>query len=242
MFTILQTSVPTTGVVDTLQNAVATTTNVTSTKETPLFDIIFSGGPIGQAIMVVIFIMLFFAIFLYLERLFAVRSVTKSDDSFMPQIKMLLSQGKVSEARMLCKSTNTPAARVIEKGISRIGKPVDQINMAMENAGKIEVYKLEKNVSFLATLSGAGPMTGFLGTVVGMVMSFREMAEAQSSRIDMGMLSEGVYTAMMTTVFGLIVGILAYVGYNHIVGKIDRFSQKLEADAAEFFDLLNEPV
>ena len=242
MFTFLQTSVPTTSVADTLQNAVATTTNVTSTKETPLFDIIFSGGPIGQSIMVVIFIMLFFAIFLYLERLFAVRSVTKSDDSFMPQIKMLLSQGKVSEARMLCKSTNTPAARVIEKGISRIGKPVDQINMAMENAGKIEVYKLEKNVSFLATLSGAGPMTGFLGTVVGMVMSFREMAEAQSSRVDMGMLSEGVYTAMMTTVFGLIVGILAYVGYNHIVGKIDRFSQKLEADAAEFFDLLNEPV
>lgn len=241
MFTFLQTSVPA-NVADTLQNAVATTTEVTSTKETPLFDIIFSGGPIGQTIMVVIFIMLFFAIFLYLERLFAIKTVTKSDDSFMPQIKMLLSQGKISEARMLCKSTNTPAARVIEKGISRIGKPVDQINMAMENAGKIEVYKLEKNVSFLATLSGAGPMTGFLGTVVGMVMSFREMAEAQSSRIDMGMLSEGVYTAMMTTVFGLIVGILAYVGYNHIVGKIDRFSQKLEADAADFFDLLNEPA
>lgn len=240
MFHLLQTNLA--AVADTLNNAVATTGETVAKEETSLFSIIFSGGVIGQTIMTVIFIMLFFTIYLYLERLFTIRNFTKSDDNFMTQIKMLLSQGKVDNARMLCQSTNTPAARMIAKGISRIGKPIDDINMAMENAGKQEIYKLEKNVSVLATLSGAGPMTGFLGTVVGMVMSFHEMAEAQNTRIDMSMLSEGVYTAMMTTVFGLIVGIIAYVGYNQLVGRIDRFSQKLEADAAEFFDLLNEPV
>jgi biopolymer transport protein ExbB len=240
MFHLLQTNVAT--VADTLNNAVTTAGETVAKEETSLFSIIFSGGIIGQTIMTIIFIMLFFTIYLYLERLFTIRNFTKSDDNFMAQIKMLLSQGKVDNARMLCQSTNTPAARMIGKGISRIGKPIDDINMAMENAGKQEIYKLEKNVSVLATLSGAGPMTGFLGTVVGMVMSFHEMAEAQNTRIDMSMLSEGVYTAMMTTVFGLIVGIIAYVGYNQLVGRIDRFSQKLESDAAEFFDLLNEPV
>lgn len=240
MFHLLQTNLA--AVADTLNNAVATAGETVAKEETSLFSIIFSGGIIGQTIMTIIFIMLFFTIYLYLERLFTIRNFTRSDDNFMTQIKMLLSQGKVDNARMLCQSTNTPAARMIAKGISRIGKPIDDINMAMENAGKQEIYKLEKNVSVLATLSGAGPMTGFLGTVVGMVMSFHEMAEAQNTRIDMSMLSEGVYTAMMTTVFGLIVGIIAYVGYNQLVGRIDRFSQKLEADAAEFFDLLNEPV
>lgn len=240
MFHRLQINVA--AVTDSLANAITTTNEAVVTEKTSLFSVIFSGGIIGQTIMTIIFIMLFFTIYLYLERLFTIRNFTKSDDSFMSQIKLLLSQGKIENARMLCQSTNTPAARMIGKGISRIGKPIDDINMAMENAGKQEIYKLEKNVSVLATLSGAGPMTGFLGTVVGMVMSFHEMAEAKNTRIDMGMLSEGVYTAMMTTVFGLIVGIIAYVGYNQLVGRIDRFSQKLEADAAEFFDLLNEPV
>jgi len=131
---------------------------------------------------------------------------------------------------------------MIEKGISRIGKPIEDINMAMENQGNQEVYKLEKNLNILATLSGAGPMTGFLGTVVGMVMAFHEMAEQGGAKINMGVLAEGVYTAMMTTVFGLIVGIIAYVGYNVLVGKISRFGQKLENEAAMFFDLLNEPA
>ena len=143
---------------------------------------------------------------------------------------------------MFCKSSNTPAARMIEKGISRIGKPIEDINMAMENQGSQEVYKMEKNLNILATLSGAGPMTGFLGTVVGMVMAFHEMAEQGGAKNNMGVLAEGVYTAMMTTVFGLIVGIIAYVGYNVLVGRISRFSQRLENDAAMFFDLLNEPA
>ncbi len=227
---------------DTLNQAVNTTNGVTTESETKLIDIIFSGGIIGQVLMVVIFIMLFVAIYLYIERWLVIKKATKSDNDFINQVKILLSQGKIDEAKSFCKSSNSSAARMIEKGISRIGKPIEDINMAMENQGSQEVYKLEKNLNILATLSGAGPMTGFLGTVVGMVMAFREMAEQGSAKIDMSVLAEGVYTAMMTTVFGLIVGIIAYIGYNLLVGRISRFSQKLENDAAMFFDLLNEPA
>lgn len=227
---------------DTLNQAVNTTNGVTTESETKLIDIIFSGGIIGQILMVVIFIMLFVAIYLYIERWLVIKKATKSDNDFINQVKILLSQGKIDEAKSFCKSSNSSAARMIEKGISRIGKPIEDINMAMENQGSQEVYKLEKNINILATLSGAGPMTGFLGTVVGMVMAFREMAEQGSAKIDMSVLAEGVYTAMMTTVFGLIVGIIAYIGYNLLVGRISRFSQKLENDAAMFFDLLNEPA
>jgi biopolymer transport protein ExbB len=131
---------------------------------------------------------------------------------------------------------------LIEKGISRIGKPLADIHTAIENAGKLEIYKLEKNVSMLATISGAGPMTGFLGTVVGMVIAFHKMAESGSNKIEMSTLSEGIYTAMMTTVVGLIVGIVAYVGYNHLVTKTDKIVNQMEANVVEFLDMLNEPT
>ena len=143
---------------------------------------------------------------------------------------------------MLCAAKNSPVARLIEKGISRIGKPLEDINIAIENAGKLEVYKLEKNVSLLATLSGAGPMTGFLGTVVGMVMAFHEMAASGSNKIEMSVLAEGIYTAMMTTVVGLIVGIIAYVGYNHLVSITDKIVHMMEVNVVDFLDVLNEPV
>ncbi len=216
--------------------------NVATKKELTLMEIIFSGGIIGQAVMTVIFIMLFFTIYLYLERLMAINAASKMDQNFMTQIKMHLQQGKIDNAKMLCASTNSPVARLIEKGISRIGKPLDDINMAIENAGKLEVYKLEKNVNLLATLSGAGPMTGFLGTVVGMVMAFHEMATSGSNKIEMSVLAEGIYTAMMTTVVGLIVGIIAYVGYNHLVSKTDKIVHMMEANVVDFLDVLNEPV
>lgn len=212
------------------------------TKEFSLSEIIFSGGPIGQVIMGVIFIMLFMTLYIYFERLLAIRQVSKIDENFMTQIRMFLSQGKVDQAKTLCATTNTPVARLIGKGISRIGKPLQDINLAIENSGKLEVYKMEKNISMMATLSGAGPMTGFLGTVVGMVMAFHEMAESTTNRIDMSVLAEGIYTAMMTTIFGLIVGIIAYVGYNHLVSKIDKIIHQLEANAIDFLDLLNEPA
>lgn len=207
-----------------------------------VFELVFSGGLIGQIIMSVIFILLFFAIYLYVERLLAINAASKIDTNFMNNIKLNLLNGKISEAKMLCAQTNSPVARLIEKGISRIGKPLDDINTAIENTGKLEIYKLEKNVSMLATISGAGPMTGFLGTVVGMVISFQKMAESGSSKIEMSTLSEGIYTAMMTTVVGLIVGIIAYVGYNHLVTKTDKVVNQMEANVVEFLDLLNEPT
>lgn len=207
-----------------------------------VFELVFSGGLIGQIIMSVIFVLLFFAIYLYIERLLAINAASKIDANFMNNIKLNLTNGKIAEAKMLCAQTNSPVARLIEKGISRIGKPLEDINTAIENTGKLEIYKLEKNVSMLATISGAGPMTGFLGTVVGMVISFQKMAESGSNKIEMSTLSEGIYTAMMTTVVGLIVGIIAYVGYNHLVTKTDKVVNQMEAKVVEFLDLLNEPA
>ena len=216
--------------------------SIATKKELTLMEIIFSGGLVGQIVMTAIFIMLFLTIYLYLERFMAIKAASKMDQNFMTQIKMHLQQGKIDNAKMLCAATNSPVARLIEKGISRIGKPLEDINIAIENAGKLEVYKLEKNVSMLATISGAGPMTGFLGTVVGMVIAFHKMAESGNSKIEMSTLSEGIYTAMMTTVVGLIVGIVAYVGYNHLVTKTDKIVNQMEANVVEFLDLLNEPT
>jgi len=224
------------------QAAVQVAEDVAAKKELTLMQIIFSGGLVGQIVMVIIFLMLFFAIYLYLERLMAIKAASKMDQNFMTQIRMHLQQGKIDNAKMLCASTNSPVSRLIEKGISRIGKPLNDINIAIENAGKLEVYKLEKNVSMLATISGAGPMTGFLGTVVGMVMAFHEMAQSSSNKIEMSVLAEGIYTAMMTTVFGLVVGIIAYVGYNHLVSITDKVVHMMEVNAVDFLDLLNEPV
>ncbi len=224
------------------QSAVQVAGDVAAKKELTLMQIIFSGGLVGQIVMITIFLMLFFAIYLYLERLMAIKAASKMDQNFMTQIRMHLQQGKIDNAKMLCASTNSPVSRLIEKGISRIGKPLNDINIAIENAGKLEVYKLEKNVSMLATISGAGPMTGFLGTVVGMVMAFHEMAQSGSNKIEMSVLAEGIYTAMMTTVFGLVVGIIAYVGYNHLVSITDKVVHMMEVNAVDFLDLLNEPV
>ena len=207
-----------------------------------VFELVFSGGLIGQIIMSVLFVLLFFAIYLYVERLLAINAASKIDANFMNNIKLNLMNGKIAEAKMLCAQTNSPVARLIEKGIFRIGKPLEDINTAIENTGKLEIYKLEKNVSMLATISGAGPMTGFLGTVVGMVISFQKMAESGSNKIEMSTLSEGIYTAMMTTVVGLIVGIIAYVGYNHLVTKTDKVVNQMEAKVVEFLDLLNDPA
>lgn len=216
--------------------------NIATKKDLTLLEIIFSGGLVGQIVMSTIFIMLFLTIYLYLERFMAIKAASKMDQNFMTQIKMHLQQGKIDNAKMLCAATNSPVSRLIEKGISRIGKPLEDINIAIENAGKLEVYKLEKNVSLLATLSGAGPMTGFLGTVVGMVMAFHEMAASGSNKIEMSVLAEGIYTAMMTTVVGLIVGIIAYVGYNHLVSITDKIVHQMEVNVVDFLDLLNEPV
>ena len=167
--------------------------------------------------------------------------VSKIDKNFMPQIRANILEGKIDVAKSICQSKDKPVARLLEKGISRIGRPLEDINSALENAGRIEIYKLERNVSILATISGVGPMIGFLGTVIGMILSIFEISNA-GGNIDMQLLSNGLYTAMTTTVAGLIVGIIGYITYNHLVVKTNKIIYQMEATSLEFFDLLNEPT
>lgn len=209
-------------------------------KTLSIWDLITSGGIGGQLIMITLGLLLFFALYLYFERLMAINAASKIDINFMNNIKMNITNGKIDAAKMLCAQTNSPVARLTEKGISRIGKPLEDINTAIENAGKLEIYKLEKNVSMLATISGAGPMIGFLGTVIGMILAFHKMASG-GGQIEVGALAEGIYTAMTTTVAGLVVGIVAFMGYNHLVVKTDKVVHQMEANATDFLDLLNEP-
>ena len=229
-----------------LQTSVDVATTATDTvpvqeKTLSIMDIIVDGGTGSIIIIAVLFIILAVALFLYFERLFAIKAASKVDKTFMYKIRDCISAGRLDAAKMLCVQSNTPVARLIEKGVSRIGKPLEDINKAIENAGTLEVYKLEKNTAILATIAGAGPMIGFLGTVVGMILSFHEMASA-GGQAEMGSLASGIYTAMATTVAGLIVGIIAYVGYNHLVVKTDKVVHLMEANAVEFLDLLNEPL
>lgn len=210
-------------------------------KTLSVIDLIFSGGTGSVVIIGVLFVLLFVACYIYFERLFAIKAASKIDKNFMNQIRDYVTGGKLDAAKMLCAQTDSPVARLTEKGVSRIGKPLDDINTAIENAGTLEVYKLEKNVSVLATVAGAAPMIGFLGTVIGMILAFHEMATS-GGQAEMGSLASGIYTAMTTTVAGLIVGIIAYIGYNHLVNRTDKVVHKMEANAVEFLDLLNEPL
>lgn len=215
--------------------------NLSEEKTLSIFKLIMDGGIGGQIIIGILFVLLATAIYIYFERFFAIKAASKVDKNFMNQIKDYVSNGKLESADALCKSKNTPTARLIEKGISRIGKPLEDINTAIETAGKLEVYQLEKNVSVLATISGAAPMIGFLGTVIGMIVAIHEIANA-GGQIDIKMLSDGLYTAMTTTVAGLIVGIIAYITYNHLVVRTNKVVYQMEAKSVEFLDLLNEPV
>ncbi|WP_159799731.1 MotA/TolQ/ExbB proton channel family protein [Flavobacterium sp. MK4S-17] len=222
---------------DALANEMATPTE----KTLSIWDLLTSGGIGGQIIMIVLGLLFFVAIYLYIERALALKAASKIDKGFMNQIRDHITHRRFDSAKLLCQHTNSPVSRLIEKGITRIGKPLEDINSAIENAGKLEIYNLEKNVSILATISGAGPMIGFLGTVVGMILAFHEIASG-GGQIEVGALASGIYTAMTTTVVGLIVGIFAYIGYNHLVVKTDKIVNQMEANAVEFLDLLNDPV
>ncbi len=213
---------------------------VSQEKKLRVIDLIMNAGTGGIIIIALLFVMLFVALVIYFERLSAIKAASKVDPNFMNQIKAYIKNGNVDGAKMLCQQYDTAVANLIEKGVSRIGKPLDDINKAIENAGKLEVYKLEKNVSTLATIAGAAPMIGFLGTVIGMILAFHNMASG-GGKIEVGSLAQGIYTAMTTTVAGLIVGIIAYIAYNHLVVKTDKVVHKMEANAVEFLDLLNDP-
>ena len=216
--------------------------STTSNEKTlSIYKLVMDGGMGGQIIIAILIVLLAVALYIYFERFFAIKSATKTDKNFINQIRDHVSHGKLDAAKVLCAQTNSPAARLIEKGISRIGKPLEDINTAIENAGRLEIYKLEKNVSVLATIAGAAPMIGFLGTVVGMIVAIHEIANA-GGQIDIKMLSDGLYTAMTTTVAGLIVGIISYIQYNHLVVRTNKVVYEMEAKSLEFLDLLNEPI
>jgi biopolymer transport protein ExbB len=195
----------------------------------------------GGWIMIVLAAMSLIGIYIFIDRLLAINAASREDGNFMNSIRDFIHEGKLDAARALCRSKNTPISRMIEKGLSRLGKPLSDINTAIENVGSLEVSRLEKNIAFLATISGAAPMLGFLGTVLGMVQAFYDMAMA-GNNIDIQLLSNGIYEAMITTVGGLMVGIPAYIAYNILVARTKNLVFKLEASATEFMDLLNEPA
>lgn len=195
----------------------------------------------GGWVMVPIILLSIIAVYIFFERFWAIKKAAEIDTNFMNRIRDYFHEGKVENALTLCQSYNNPTARMIEKGIQRIGRPLADISGAIENTGKLEIYKLEKGLPTLATAAGGAPMIGFLGTVMGMIRSFYDMSMA-GNNIDVSLLSNGIYTALVTTVAGLIVGIVAYFAYNILVARVEKVVNKLEAYTTEFLDLLNEPV
>lgn len=214
---------------------------VSEEKTLSIINLIMDGGLGGQVIVALLFVLLLVGLYIYFERFLAIKAAAKIDKNYMNQIRDNILNGNIEAAKILSRNNESPVARLIEKGISRIGKPLDDINSAIENAGKLEIYKLEKNVSILATIAGAAPMIGFLGTVIGMIIAIHEIANA-GGQIDIKMLSDGLYTAMTTTVAGLIVGIITYVSYNHLIVRTNKVVYHMEAHSIEFLDLLNEPA
>ncbi len=210
-------------------------------KTLSIWELVSSGGPGGILIMTVLFVLSVIAVYIFAERWGAIKKANQMDSNFMENIRKNVLEGNLQSAQTLCQGEDTPAARMIGKGISRIGKPLKDINAAIENTGKLEVSSLEKNLPTMATISGAAPMIGFLGTVIGMILAFHEMAAA-GGQIDIEMLAEGIYTAMTTTVAGLAVGIIAYLGYNILVSRVNKTIYNMELRATEFLDLLNEPA
>lgn len=195
----------------------------------------------GGWVMIPIFLLSILAVYIFVERYFAIRKASVEDQSFMNRVREFIHDGKIEAAIRLAQSTNSPVSRMIEVGISRIGRPMADVNAAIENVGRLEIYKLERGLATLGAAAGAAPMLGFLGTVLGMIRAFYDMSLAGST-IDIGILSNGIYTAMVTTAAGLLVGIPAFFFYNILVSKIETVVFVLETRASEFMDLLNEPA
>lgn len=224
---------------DTLQQMAQQVTTTVGTPETTInaFDLAIKGG----WLMIVLFVMLLLSIYVLIERILVIRSAGKEDDSFMNRIKDYIHEGKIESALALCRKTDTPAARMVEKGITRLGRPMSDITEAIENVGNIEIAKLEKGLPILATTTAGAPMIGFLGTVTGMVKAFMSMANA-GVNVDVNILSTGIYEALITTVGGLIVGIIALFAYNYLTTQIKGIVNRMEMRIMEFMDILNEPA
>lgn len=201
-----------------------------------IIDLLFKGG-----FMVIPLVLLsIVAVYIFVERVLTINKASQTPGNFTNKIRQLVGEGDTGGAKLLCTQTNTPIARMIEKGISRIGSPLKNIEVAIENVGKIEIFKLERRLSTLATISGAAPMLGFLGTVIGMIRAFIAIAQEEGS-VSPKLLSSGIYEAMITTAVGLFVGILAYLGYNYLVSQVSKVIHKMEYNSIDFIDLLQEP-
>ena len=237
MSLLLQIQQAGTTVADTLANAAAPIAAApVEEKSISLWEMASKGGPI----LIPIGILSVLALFIFFERLFVVLKASKLDMNFMNQIKDYVNSGNVEAARMLCRNTHSPVARMIEKGIMRLGKPVREIEAAIENTGKLEIYKLERNLGFLGTIAGIAPMFGFLGTIFGVIKIFYQISLQNSLEIDT--ISGGLYVKMISSGSGLLVGMIAYAAYHYLTFMIDRVINKMEVNAVEFIDLLEEPV
>jgi biopolymer transport protein ExbB len=195
----------------------------------------------GGWIMIVLAILSVLAIYIFIDKYIAMRKASKNQDGFMQNIKNYIKEGKIDQAIDNCRNNNSPISRMIEKGIQRIGRPLNDVNTAIENVGKQEIAKLEKGLALLATIAGGAPMIGFFGTVTGMVQSFSSMAAAGNA-LEIKDLAGGIETALVTTVGGLFVGIIAYFAYNILVAKVNNLVNDLESKTTEFMDVLNEPA
>lgn len=210
---------------------------VETEEQMNVLDIALNGG----IMLIPIVILSIIAIYLLVERYLTIKKAREYDPIFMKRIKDMVKEGNIKGAQSLCEATNTPIARMLEKGLSRIGKPLEDVQVAVQNVGNLEVSKLEKGMPLLATISGAAPMIGFLGTVTGMIKTFYTLSQ-NAEGIQVGSLSGGIYEAMVTTVGGLIVGIIAYISYNSLTAMIDKVIYRMESTSMEFLDILHEPA
>ncbi|PHN04603.1 MotA/TolQ/ExbB proton channel family protein [Flavilitoribacter nigricans] len=202
-------------------------------------DVITQGGAMGIVIVVVLLALSVIALYIFVERYLNIKRAGRIDQHFMNNIRANVQSGNIQGAKALCQTTDSPVARMVEKGLQRIGKPLRDIDAAIENVGNLEVFKLEKNLSTLASIAGAAPMIGFFGTVTGMILAFYKMSTEQNVTPDV--LAGGIYQALITTAFGLFIGILAFVGYNLLVANVEKVVFQMERTTVEFMDLLQEP-
>lgn len=212
----------------------------TAVKSQSIIDIILLSGPLGIANVLVTVFLSFVALYIFIERYLNINRAGRVDESFIHNIRANVATGNIQAAKALCQSTDSPVARMVEKGLMRIGKPLRDIDAAIENVGNLEIFKLEKNLSTLASIAGAAPMIGFLGTVTGMIQAFYNMATQEN--VTPALLAGGIYQALLTTAFGLVVGIFALVGYNLLVSNVEKVVFKMERTSIEFMDLLQEPA
>lgn len=215
----------------------AATAAVNQQVELSLWDLCLRGGPL----MIVLALLSLVCIYIFVERAIVINRAAREDDTFMKRIRDYIHEGEIESAFNLCKKTGTPYARLIAKGISRIGRPVNDILAAVENTGNIEIASLSKGLPWLATTAAGAPMLGFLGTVVGMVRAFYAIA-SEGNSANIATFSSGIYTALVTTVAGLVVGVIALFAYNYLVARINSVMNMLESKSMEFMDLLNEPA